>query len=194
MEVVLNDIQDSLTPVGSSDLGTLVYDNIVFPAGVYVDLDGNNQVYNEVKLDAVVFSVNRLKEIVTSKVSGRNGEITEYISHGDYTVTLDAIVASENVDAATVAQIAAGFLPGVQGVAGLVGLTSTAEPVVFLDRIKRLDDVPDRVEIRNKILQNVYGINFVVIKSFKKDRVGSDAWRISMELKDDRDVDLKDFG
>lgn len=193
MEVSVNGISDSLSPVGVSDLGTLVYDNVVFPAGTWIDLDGNVQAYNEVKLDAVTIVVNRTKEIVISKVSGREGSIKEYITNNDFTITLAALITSPNVTPGDIALIGAGLLPGVSGFAGAVGLTAVQEPVVALSRLKRLEEVPDNVEIRSKILQNVYDITKVVVADYSCERVGSDAWSVKLELIQDRDIDLEDF-
>lgn len=174
MDVLINNVSDSSLSVSISDLGTPVFDNITFPKGVYVDLNGNNQAYDEVKLDAVVFAINRPKEIIKSSVSGKNGSITEYIGHSDYVITVDAIITSK--------------------AASFTGLTGAIEPIELLERIKRIDDVPDRVEIRNKILQNVYGINYVIIANFSKSRIGPETWAIKLELEEDKDIDLGDFG
>ena len=75
--IKVNNYSDSVTPVGVSSLGTVVFDNVVFPAGTWVDDEGNPQVYGQVQLDAVTLSVNRMKIIQKSRVSGRKGTIKE---------------------------------------------------------------------------------------------------------------------
>ena len=88
MRTFINGIQDDLTPVGISQLGTVVFDNVLFPAGSYVDLNGITQNYSEVKLDSVAMVINLPKNIVRSRVSGRNGTIKEYISDDDFQIDI----------------------------------------------------------------------------------------------------------
>ena len=192
MNVFVNGVPNSLIPVGISDLGTLVFDNIVFPAGIFSTEEGL-QVYNEVKFDAVTVTISRAKEIQISRIAGRTGTIKEYVGHGDYTIKINAIVTPENLSVAQIAAIAAGAIPGVQAIAGAVGINSVAEPTGLLYNIRLLDDVPDRVAIRSKFLQNIFDINFVVIENTRIERGTADSWNIAIELLSDKDIDLNDF-
>ena len=186
--VTVNSITDSLTPVGVSQLGTVVFDNVVFPAGAYVDLNGDTQTYNEVVLDAVQVSVSRAKEIIKSKVSGRDGSIKEYVSADDYVISLVATIGGKVIDAAQLASIAA------SAVGGLVGFSANLEDTELIKAIAELDKVPDRVEIRSKFLQNNFDITHVVIENMDMEKSGSDTYRIRFTLLSDFDTDLKDFG
>ena len=190
MEINVNGIFDSLTPVGVSQLGTVVFDNVVFPSGFWLDLNQNLQTYNEVKLDSVQLVVNRTKEIVKSKVSGRDGSIKEHICFDDYTVNLTAIVASKTFSQAQIAALAASPAAGVAGAIGFNGSTEDSE---LISALSDLEKVPDRVEIRSKFLQNYFAINYVVIESFSIEKDGED-FKINMNLLSDFDTDLKDFG
>jgi len=194
MNVKLNGIVDSLTPVGISQLGSLIFDNVVFPAGSWLDNNLNRQEYNEVKLDAVKLRISRAKEFVESQISGISGTITEYVSHKDYIIELSAIIAPFPLSATQAAQTAAGLLPGVSEITGAVGGTAVAESSQLLSDISDLGDSPDRVEIRSKILQNYHKITHVVIKEVSRSKVSADSWQVNMTLKSSFEIDLGDFG
>ena len=66
--------------IGVSDLGTPMYDNLVFILKV------ENETDVILTLNAVQFVVNQSKSIIRTKVSGRNGSIKEYNSDDDYVV------------------------------------------------------------------------------------------------------------
>ena len=168
MEIKVNGLSDAITPVGISQLGSIVTDNVVFPAGNYFDLSNNQLQYLEVKLDAVDLIVNRPKEIVKSSISGRNGEISEHIGFKNYSIFLTGIIAPETL--------------------------GVSENIEILDRLKALDDVPERVAIQSKFLNNVYGITYVVIHDMEIKKLNSDTYSVRMPMEGDFDIDLKDFG
>lgn len=194
MRINVNNIADSFDPVGVSQLGTVVFDNIVFPAGTYFDLDGNEQFYNEVVLDAVTVTVNRNKEIVRSKVSGRDGEIKEYVTNNDYRVSVNAVIAPENYTADQIAQIAAGFIPGVRFGTSVASAVIPNEPTELINNLAILEKVPDRVEVRCKHLQNNFDINYLVIDDFRLGKATADSYALRIECSSDFSIDLKDFG
>lgn len=80
-------------PVGVSQLGTPVVDNLIFKAGSY-EADGVTVNYEEVRIDAVVMVVDQSKNIVTTQVQGRAGTVKEYISEGDFTVSIKGVITS----------------------------------------------------------------------------------------------------
>lgn len=83
-------------PVGQSYLGTPVIDNLEFPQGSYTDQDGNVIDYGAVVVDTVTFSVSRVKNIVKTKIQGRNGTVKEYVSDGDYEITCRGIISNRD--------------------------------------------------------------------------------------------------
>jgi hypothetical protein len=168
MKINVNDRSDSITPVGISSLGTPIFDNVVFPAGRYYDLSNNLLEYQEVKLDSVTLVVNRPKDIIKSKVSGRKGEISEHIGFSNYTIFLTGVIAPVPV--------------------------FPIEDTDLLDRLKKLDDVPDRVPILSKFLNNIYKITHVVIEDMEVSKASSDTYAVRMSMYGDDDIDLKDFG
>lgn len=193
--VKIGDYSDSLSPVGVSSLGTVVFDNVVFPAGTWVDLDGNDKTFDEVKLDSVALSVNRTKRIVSSRVSGRVGTIKEYITSDDYNIKLEAIIAPEAFDTLEVAQaLSFGSVLPLQFAASAAGITVPREPIELLRGIKLLDDVQDSVTVYSKHLNNIFDINNVVIEECSITKFTADSYALSMNLVSDEKVSLKGFG
>ena len=168
MEVRVNGIADSLTPIGISQLGTPIFDNVVFPAGIYFDLGGVDHEYEEVKLDSVTLVVTRPKQIVKSSITGRNGEISEHVGFGNYSVSLNGIIAPQTI------------VPG--------------EDTELLGRVKKLDDVPERVAVRSKFLNNIYEITYVIIEEMEVSKIISDSYAVRMLMYGDFEIDLKGFG
>jgi len=82
--------------VGRSYLGTPVIDNLEFPAGAYTDLDGNTITYGAVVIDTVIFEVSKPRHIVKTSIQGRNGDVKEYISDGDYIITCRGIISNKD--------------------------------------------------------------------------------------------------
>lgn len=192
--VNINSLADSVTPVGVSQLGTIVFDNVVFPAGTWIDDDGNAQVYNKVKLDAVSLNVNRRKDIVKSKVSGRKGTNKEYITIDDYVINLEAVIAPNTFSLVQIGQIGLANVAPVSAAAGAVGFTVPNEPVQLLNDIARLDDVQDAVPIRCKHLKNNFNITNVVIENFRLNKISSDTYILRFDMTDDALIDLNGFG
>lgn len=84
------------TPIGTSSLGTPVFDDITFPAGQYVNLFGDVIGFDEVVLRDVLIVANRAKNIVMTPVQGRDGTVKEYISAGDYIISVSGRLVSES--------------------------------------------------------------------------------------------------
>lgn len=84
------------TPIKQSLLGTDVWSNMVIPAGSYQALDGTVIEFDQFELDAVLFSVMQRKNIVKTPVAGRTGTVKEYISDGDYQVSIQGVMVGEN--------------------------------------------------------------------------------------------------
>ena len=84
---------NNTTPIGISQLGTPLFDDVTFLAGSYIDEETSEPItYDEVNLESVQIVVNQSKNIVKSSVAGRNGTIKEYVSLGDYEVSITAKV------------------------------------------------------------------------------------------------------
>ena len=82
--------------IKTSVLGTPIFSNLEIPAGSFVDLDGNAIAFQGLTLDTVLFRVTQSKNIVTTAVQGRNGTVKEYVSDGDFSITIDGMIVSED--------------------------------------------------------------------------------------------------
>ncbi len=78
---VLNEVPVSLTTKAEqkSMLGTLVFSDLLL-----LDPNSDTQLY----IDTVLFQVTMSKNIVTTSIQGRNGTVKEYISDGDYSISM----------------------------------------------------------------------------------------------------------
>lgn len=193
VKVKVNGIDDSFQPVGISQLGTVVFDNVLFPAGSWFNLDGEELFYDDVKLDSVSVVVNRKKHIVKTMIEGRKGTVKEYIASMDYEIEINAIIAPDIYSAEQLAQIA-GSNTLTQAGAAFTGFTAVNEPNEQIEALARLDNVEDRVAIECKFLQNNFNVNYVVIENIKLTRLGSDSWTLKMNVISDDEIDLGAFG
>lgn len=88
--------EESDTPVATSFLGTPIFSNIEIKAGKYFNNDGKEIEYEGMTIDTVLFDVSQEKLIVKTEVSGRNGTVKEYISDGDYDITIRGVLVDRS--------------------------------------------------------------------------------------------------
>ena len=162
----LDDLHESI-PIGISVLGTPVYDDITFPSGSFIDKDGNTVDYDELQLQSAVVSVNLEKNIVETQVSGRNGTIKEYISDGDYSISIDAKITE----------------------------LFNVIPFDQMERWRRIAGAPESISIISKFLNNIFDIFNVIITRFTINNIPGSLNEIDLriELKSDIDFDPDEF-
>lgn len=85
-------------PAKLSLFGTPIWSNLIFNAGSYVTLEGDEIELEEVELDSVLLSVSQSKTIVTTAVQGKSSTVKEYISEGDFTVSIAGVLVGEGAD------------------------------------------------------------------------------------------------
>jgi len=71
-----------------SKLGTVVYSNIIFNAGVILDENGVADYWNDFRIDDVLLSVSQSKKIITTEIQGRDGTVKEYIGLDDFQIQI----------------------------------------------------------------------------------------------------------
>ena len=81
--------EDSDERIATSFLGTPIYDNIVL-SGENTELGDST----ELRIDEVLITVNQSKNIITTPINGRNGTVKEYISDGDYVISINGFIVS----------------------------------------------------------------------------------------------------
>jgi len=155
-------------PVGVSDLGTLVWDNVLFPSLLYDHLP--------LRLDAATVSVNMAKEIVRTKISTVKGEFKEYTATGDYDILITALITPPPLSFSKLLSV------------------GDQHPTRQLRAFMSVFDFNDVVQIRSKYLNNVMDINKVVIKSASMSPDTPDTFKLTINCISDFDFDFGDFG
>lgn len=155
------------TPIGISQLGTPVFDDITFPSGNYQDLDGETITYDSFTIQSARITVNRSKNIVETEIAGREGAVKELVSIGDYSINIDAKI-SELAD---------------------------VFPADQMKAFKGLEDVPESIEVVSKLLNDTYNVFDVVIKEFTQRTIQGSLNEVDLiiELNSDESFDVKDF-
>jgi hypothetical protein len=147
--------------IGVSDLNTPMYDNLVFV------LKEDNETDVVLTLNAVQFVITQPKNIVRTKVSGRNGSIKEYNSDDDYIV---------------------------RGTAKLTNPDGRLFPEQPLNTFVRVAKAQSEVDIISKILNNNFRIDSVVLLEFiVAPSTGAGDVRVDFVLLSDTPFDVKEF-
>lgn len=85
------------TPLYKSMLGTPVYSDLDISAGNY-NINGLVVAFNRIRLPKVLFTVTQDKNIVMTKVSGRNGTVKEYIGLDDFSIEIEGMIFGSNTN------------------------------------------------------------------------------------------------
>ena len=90
---------DKNSPIKTSYLGTAVFYNFKIKPFNYETLAGERiEIKKGIVIDTVLFSVSQSKNIVTTPIQGRDGTVKEYISMGDYSISIEGKIVSRNND------------------------------------------------------------------------------------------------
>lgn len=82
--------------VGVSKLGTPIYDNLIIEDGSYISNNNQTVEYEGVILNTVLISVSQTKNVVKTAINGRNGTIKEFVSSGDYNISVGGLFTSDS--------------------------------------------------------------------------------------------------
>lgn len=85
---------------GSSngDFGLPVFDALTFIGTTYTTPDNKTVTIQTIEMGVALIEVSQSKNIITTPIQGRNGTIKEYISDGDFIITIRGILASNAQD------------------------------------------------------------------------------------------------
>ena len=75
-----------------SYLGTPIYDSLIFLKEFNTDLE----LSEDFIIDDVLFQINRPKNIVRTRVQGRDGDVNEFISNADWNITINGVLVSQD--------------------------------------------------------------------------------------------------
>ncbi|MCP4503693.1 MAG: hypothetical protein GY822_27510 [Deltaproteobacteria bacterium] len=131
-------------PVATSYLGTPVFSNLFFgedeeTGGSYRSLEGEQIDWEPIEINTVLFSVNQQKNIVRTPIQGRNGTVKEYISDGDFDITIRGLIVSPDAE------------------------TYPKEDVLKLVKILK---VQDNLPIASRFLNEYFDITNIVVASY----------------------------
>ena len=90
-----------------SKLGTSVFSDLSISKVEYLDPQNTNKTFrtrgvgdenesNPLRVDTVLFQVNQTKNIITTAIQGRNGTVKEFISDGDYAISIRGVLTGNN--------------------------------------------------------------------------------------------------
>lgn len=107
--------------------------------------------YNNVRVELVecIITVNQEKNIVTTPLQGRDGTVKEYISDGDYTISVEAAVSSYVINATVDTDFS----------------DSHAYPISQLEDVIAILNIKDTVAVQSDFL-TLFKITDVVVKGF----------------------------
>ena len=95
-KIIAFDSFNSDTPDKQSLLNTPIFDSIIFGelngSNVYKDINGTEYSYKPLQVDLAIITVSQTKNIVTTAIQGKNGTIKEFISDGDYQISINGII------------------------------------------------------------------------------------------------------
>ena len=158
---------ESIIPIGLSILGTPVYDDITFPAGAYIDNEGETVEFQELKLQTVQVTVNEEKNIVSTPVSGRKGTVDEYVNEGDYMISITAKLTE----------------------------LLNVMPYDQMEAWRRIKESPESIKVISKFLNSIFDIYDVLVRIFTINTIpGSiNEVNLSIELKSTVNFDPEEF-
>ena len=79
----------------TSYLGTPVFSNFIVEPGSYIDLNGDKIDFEGLDIDAVLLTVSQSKNIVKTAIQGRKGTVKEYVSSGDFSVSITGVLSNQ---------------------------------------------------------------------------------------------------
>lgn len=124
----------------ASYLGTPIYDFVKFP---YDGNEATNIGSEGVSLSEVLITMSRPKKIVRTPIQGREGDVNEFISLGDYEINISGVLVSEE--------------PLVQ-------------PTEALQELLLIADYSGAVVVASNYL-NLFGIEQIVIDNFSPSQI-----------------------
>lgn len=146
-------------PESTSYLGTPIFDAFAFRGGSFFALDDikkeNAIPYPDedgangfgLTIPAAILEVSQSKNIITTSMQGRNGTVKEFVSDGDFAITLTGVIIGRNED-------------------GEVKDIGNVYPFDDVQKLVTICKVPDTIRIFSSFLTGVFGIVDVVITDY----------------------------
>lgn len=163
-----------------SYLNTPVFGSFIFgdlqnkSANNYVDQFGETKNFTPLKFHECTYQVNQSKNIVTTALQGFNGTVKEYVSDGDFSISID------------------GRLSGVYDDITDSFNSSSQYPAEYVQDLVAALKVPAAIPMSNQILSGIFGINFVVVTNygFPRNTAGMNYQQFTLDLISDRPIEI----
>lgn len=155
---------DKDKPLYMSDLGTPVLCNLEIQDGAWTDSNNVRHEWPYTIFDTVLLTVDQPKNIIKTPIQGRNGTVKEYISDGDYSINIKALIIGA---------------PGVM-------------PLQEVSDLKKVLDAPMSLAVNSRFLQNLGIDNLVVDRySFPQVEGGYHYQAVEIFCSSDLPIELK---
>ena len=120
---------------------------------------------NEIRIDTVLFTVNKTKNIVKTQVQGRNGTVKEYISDDDISISVSGVIVSPD---------------------------AKQYPREDVNLLKTILDIPLPLEVTSEFL-NIWGVSNVVVESssFPQQKGSRNTQPFTISLISDKPIELQ---
>jgi hypothetical protein len=150
----------------TSFLGTPVLDYVEFPAGKYIDLEGAEISYSGFRLDAVLVEVNLPKNIVKTPIQGLNGTVKEYISDGDYEISIRGVINNQQ----------------------------NQIPLDDLTSVRYIFNAPVAIDITSQLLNEIFDIDKIVVTDYSINQIEGYRNQLAINIRaiSDFDIELED--
>lgn len=151
-------------PLYLSDIGTPVLCNLEIQNGEWTDSAGVRHEWPYTIFDTVLITVDQPKNIIKTAIQGRNGTVKEYISDGDYSINIKALII---------------------GPLGVMPLQEVSD-------LKKVLDAPMSLAVNSRFLQNLGIDNLVVDRySFPQVEGGYHYQAVEINCSSDLPIELK---
>lgn len=87
--IVTGTEEEDQTAIASRQFNTPVYSDITFEGSSYTDENNNTITFQTVNIQLVLLTVMNQKNIIRTSLQGRNGDVLEYISDGNYQIKVE---------------------------------------------------------------------------------------------------------
>jgi hypothetical protein len=104
----------------------------------YTGIDGKKYTFSNILLPVAIISVTQPANIIKTKITGRNGNIKEYIGLDDMNITINSVIT---------------MLPD-------------QAPTEFLNTLQKMRNAPVPIPVTNYFL-NALGVNYIVIEDIQ---------------------------
>ena len=147
--VIPREEEDGNDPNLTSYLGTPIFGNLIFIPGSYTDKNGQEISYGDILrndtnqenfvINTVLMDVAQTKQIIKTNIQGLKGTVKEYISQGDYQVTVRGALVSES---------------------------SLRYPEEEVAQLRDYLEAETAIGVASRFLDDIFSIKYLVIESF----------------------------